>query len=183
MGRELFLQKPARNLKQRYPKATAKTQRDRGVAYYNKEDDDYLTVMGTEIMDGKYIGIGLDDAFTHSFQGVLVPTIKQTTEQLLAANPGTKPALFLSTDNWNPDAWTHIASKLGYRLVADDESLDENFDDGKNPGRKGLAKRSGINTKASVSTLRNVAKHSTGEKQRMAHWLANMKAGRAKAKK
>jgi hypothetical protein len=59
----------------------------------------------------------------------------------------------------------------------------ENFDDGKNPGRKGLAKRSGVNTKASVSSLRNTAKHSTGEKQRMAHWLANMKAGRAKKHK
>jgi len=57
---------------------------------------------------------------------------------------------------------------------------DENFADGKNPGRNGLAKRSGVNTKASVSSLRNTAKHSTGEKQRMAHWLANMKAGKAK---
>ena len=56
----------------------------------------------------------------------------------------------------------------------------ENFADGKNPGRKGLAKRSGVNTKASVSSLRNTAKHSTGEKARMAHWMANMKAGRAK---
>jgi len=59
----------------------------------------------------------------------------------------------------------------------------ENFADGKNPGRKGLAKRSGVNTKASVTSLRNTAKHSSGEKQRMAHWLANMKAGRAKARK
>lgn len=58
----------------------------------------------------------------------------------------------------------------------------ENFADGKHPGRKGLAKRSGVNTKASVSSLRNTAKHSSGEKQRMAHWLANMKAGRAKKK-
>ena len=57
---------------------------------------------------------------------------------------------------------------------------DENFMNGKHPGRKGLAKRSGVNTKASVSTLRNVAKHSSGEKARMAHWLANMKAGKAK---
>ena len=63
------------------------------------------------------------------------------------------------------------------------QGMAENFADGRNPGRKGLAKRSGVNTKASVSTLRNVAKHSSGEKQRMAHWLANMKAGRAKAKK
>ena len=59
----------------------------------------------------------------------------------------------------------------------------ENFADGKNPGRKGLAKRVGVNTKASVSDLRKTAKNSSGEKQRMAHWLANMKAGRAKAKK
>jgi hypothetical protein len=58
----------------------------------------------------------------------------------------------------------------------------ENFADGKKPGRKGLAKRSGVDTKASVSSLRNTAKHSTGEKARMAHWLANMKAGKAKKK-
>ncbi len=56
--------------------------------------------------------------------------------------------------------------------------INENFADGKNPGRKGLAKRSGVNCKASVSTLRNVAKNSSGEKQRMAHWCANMKSGR-----
>jgi hypothetical protein len=61
-------------------------------------------------------------------------------------------------------------------------NLPENFADGKHPERKGLAKRSGVNTKASVSSLRNTAKHSSGEKQRMAHWLANMKAGRAKKK-
>jgi hypothetical protein len=61
--------------------------------------------------------------------------------------------------------------------------LPENFADGKKPGRKGLAKRSGVNTKASVSSLRKTAKSSSGEKARMAHWLANMKAGRAKKNK
>ena len=61
--------------------------------------------------------------------------------------------------------------------------LAENFADGKKPGRKGLAKRSGVNTKASVSSLRKTAKNSSGEKARMAHWLANMKAGRAKKNK
>jgi 8-oxo-dGTP pyrophosphatase MutT (NUDIX family)/GNAT superfamily N-acetyltransferase len=63
------------------------------------------------------------------------------------------------------------------------QGVAENFADGKNPGRKGLAKRSGVNTKASVSSLRKTAKNSSGEKQRMSHWLANMKAGRAKAKR
>ena len=61
-------------------------------------------------------------------------------------------------------------------------STNENFADGKNPGRKGLAKRVGVDTKASVSDLRKTAKNSSGEKQRMAHWLANMKAGKAKNK-
>jgi len=63
------------------------------------------------------------------------------------------------------------------------QQVSENFADGKHPGRKGLAKRSGVNTKASVSSLRNTAKHSTGEKARMAHWLANMKAGKKKHSK
>ena len=63
------------------------------------------------------------------------------------------------------------------------DTMDENFADGKNPGRKGLAKRSGVNTKASVSSLRKTAKNSSGEKARMAHWMANMKAGRAKKNK
>jgi hypothetical protein len=70
-------------------------------------------------------------------------------------------------------------------LFRDDQlrdDLDENFADGKNPGRKGLAKRVGIDTKASVSDLRKTAKNSSGEKQRMAHWLANMKSGRNKNK-
>ena len=68
-------------------------------------------------------------------------------------------------------------------FVLTKKNVDENFADGKNPGRKGLAKRSGVNTKASVSSLRKTAKNSSGEKQRMAHWLANMKAGRKKAAK
>jgi hypothetical protein len=61
-------------------------------------------------------------------------------------------------------------------------ALEENFKDGKKPGRKGLAKRMGVPTKASVSKLRSIAKHSSGEKARMAHWMANMKAGKAKKK-
>ena len=76
------------------------------------------------------------------------------------------------------------------RIVPDEDieeiskqGVAENFADGKNPGRKGLSKRVGVNTKASVSSLRKTAKNSSGEKQRMSHWLANMKAGRAKAKR
>jgi GNAT superfamily N-acetyltransferase len=60
------------------------------------------------------------------------------------------------------------------------QGVAENFNDGKKPGRKGLAKRSGVNCKQSVSKLRSIAAHSTGERQRMAHWCANMKSGKKK---
>lgn len=62
------------------------------------------------------------------------------------------------------------------------QGVAENFADGRNPQDKGDAKRHGINTKASVSSLRKTAKQG-GRKGQLAHWMANMKAGRAKAKK
>jgi hypothetical protein len=60
--------------------------------------------------------------------------------------------------------------------------LEENFADGRNPQDKGDSKRHGVPTKASVSTLRKVAKQG-GRKGQLAHWMANMKAGRAKKNK
>lgn len=60
-------------------------------------------------------------------------------------------------------------------------NVGENFADGRNPQDKGDSKRHGINTKASVSSLRKTAKQG-GRKGQLAHWLANMKAGRAKKK-
>ena len=107
-----------------------------------------------------------------------------------------------NVEKFNPESRAKLYNRLlqryagtwGYNVQIQDQNdivryeltrargVAENFADGKNPGRKGLSKRMGVNTKASVSTLRNVAKHSSGEKQRMAHWLANMKSGRAKAK-
>jgi hypothetical protein len=62
------------------------------------------------------------------------------------------------------------------------ESIEqENFADGKNPQDKGDSKRHGVPTKASVSSLRKVAKQG-GRKGQLAHWMANMKAGKAKKK-
>ena len=63
-----------------------------------------------------------------------------------------------------------------------EQGVAENFADGKKPGRRGLSKRMGVNCKQSVSKLRSIAKHSSGERQRMAHFCANMKSGRRKSK-
>ena len=59
------------------------------------------------------------------------------------------------------------------------EGIAENFADGKNPQDKGDSKRHGVPTKASVSTLRKIAKQG-GRKGQLAHWMANMKSGKNK---
>lgn len=74
-------------------------------------------------------------------------------------------------------AWQLIQKISGVKLVG--KEFDENFADGKNPQDKGDSKRHGINTKASVSSLRKTAKQG-GRKGQLAHWLANMKSGRKK---
>jgi len=60
-----------------------------------------------------------------------------------------------------------------------EQNVWENFIDGKHPEDKGDSKRLGVPTKASVSTLRRVAKQG-GRKGQLAHWMANMKAGKKK---
>jgi hypothetical protein len=69
-----------------------------------------------------------------------------------------------------------------HQMSQGQQGMSENFADGRNPQDKGDAKRHGINTKASVSSLRKTAKQG-GRKGQLAHWLANMKSGRAKAKR
>jgi len=78
-----------------------------------------------------------------------------------------------------PESYSELEQAVlesGYSL----DDLDENFADGKKPGRKGLAKRVGVDCSKSVTALRKIAKNSSGEKQRMAHWCANMKSGKQK---
>ena len=71
-----------------------------------------------------------------------------------------------------------LKGKLSERV---NNCVKENFADGKNPDHKGDSKRYGVPTKSSVSTLRKVAKQG-GRKGQLAHWMANMKAGKAKKK-
>jgi len=68
-----------------------------------------------------------------------------------------------------------------YPQYLSSKPMNENFADGKHPEDKGDSKRYGVPTKSSVSTLRKVAKQG-GRKGQLAHWMANMKAGRAKKK-
>lgn len=67
-----------------------------------------------------------------------------------------------------------LGHKNKFKVIA------ENFADGKKPGRKGLAKRMGVDCSKSETELRKIARNSSGERQRMAHWCANMKKGKQK---
>ena len=63
-----------------------------------------------------------------------------------------------------------------------ENEFDENFADGKKKGksRPGRVKKAGASCKGSVSSLRAKAKKYSGERGKMYHWCANMKAGRNK---
>jgi hypothetical protein len=86
-----------------------------------------------------------------------------------------------SINKFMPNAGVGLADEPDKTTAVQGKKIKENFADGKNPQDKGDAKRHGVNTKASVSSLRKTAKQG-GRKGQLAHWMANMKAGRAKNK-
>lgn len=90
--------------------------------------------------------------------------------------PGPVPGNILEVEYFE-DEWWDLKSALAAETY-NYEQMEENFADGKKPGRKGLAKRVGVDCSKSETELRKIAKRSSGEKQRMAHWCANMKGGK-----
>ena len=121
----------------------------------------------------------------------------QAVEELKAALIARKQRLQSATDDQVYDSIDKIMTRIAkthsisgqklhdmwvdkYHEVPDTWIMNENFADGKKPGRKGLAKRVGVNCKQPVSKLRSIAANSSGERQRMAHWCANMKSGKKK---
>jgi hypothetical protein len=81
-----------------------------------------------------------------------------------------------SIDCDNPKGFSQRAHCQGRKKT---ESTNENFKDDRNPQDKGDSKRYNVPTKGKVSTLRKVAKQG-GRRGQLAHWMANMKAGKAK---
>lgn len=111
--------------------------------------------------------------------GVIMRLFNQKHPNYMQADPIALPEAWSakykkSINCSNPKGFSQKAHCAGRKKT------DENFADGKKPGRKGLAKRSGVDCGQSISKLRSVAKNSSGEKQRMAHWCANMKSGKNK---
>ena len=78
----------------------------------------------------------------------------------------------------NPKGFSQRAHCQGRKK---NEAVKENFADGKVKGksRPGRVKAAGASCKGSVTSLRQKAKQG-GERGKMYHWCANMKAGRSK---
>jgi len=149
----------------------------KGVASYRKEHPGSHLQTAVTKKPSKLKAGSKDAKRRNSFCARMKGMKKSRTSAKTAHDPNSR--INKSLRKWHCESIEEMKEliQLGESYI---NNLKENFADGKNPGRKGLAKRSGVNTKASVSSLRKTAKHSSGEKARMAHWLANMKAGRAK---
>ena len=74
------------------------------------------------------------------------------------------------------------AQQVLRQAKSDMQGVAENFADGKVKGRSrpGRVKRAGASCDGSVTELRAKAKNASGEKAKMYHWCANMKAGKQK---
>jgi pyrimidine deaminase RibD-like protein len=148
---------------------------------YLKTADGLSLVIGCNIADGS-IGINIGTGHETTSSGPHKGAITKIVQAVYAAavkhygTPSQPGSLNVDHDAGH-GVWQHIAQKLGLEYAA--HMVKENFADGKHPEDKGDSKRHGINTKASVSSLRKTAKQG-GRKGQLAHWLANMKAGKKK---
>ena len=70
----------------------------------------------------------------------------------------------------------NLAKQLGNQF---ESSIDENFADGKGPGRPGDSQRHGIPKHATMAELEK-ASHAKGRKGQLARWQLNMRRGHKK---
>ena len=127
-------------------------------------------------------GIGVsNDAARHATQHAL---IKQqggiSKEPVILVK---KPDGYELEEGWHRTIQHFALYPNGYNgpaWVAVSTNINENFADGKGPGRKGDSQRHGIPKKATMAQLEKAAK-APGRKGQLARWQINMRRGRAKA--
>jgi hypothetical protein len=105
----------------------------------------------------------------HSYDAI--DHMMQTIAREQDITPKQLHDLFVKKHKMTPDEW-----------IKNKKSVNENFADGRVKGksRPGRVKRAGASCSGSVTSLRQKAKNSGGERAKMYHWCANMKSGRKK---
>jgi len=131
----------------------------------------------SELINGEVVGINpkhpdgasakkhADTAFNENEPGSLAHKINW-------GGQNKQPKQQTKTNQQNQSWWQSLKQRV----------MGENFADGKVKGksRPGRVKAAGASCDGSVTELRRKAKNSSGEKQKMYHWCANMKAGKKK---
>jgi len=150
---------------------------------FQQRSIDKLTSLGMKGPYSKQDLVGINSSWSNTLKGI-------QSSQIIVQDPDNpRHSSWIAPDS--SGKWI-VGAETGYTIKSGPEALkrlqfllkptNENFADGRKPGRRGLAKRMRVPTKASVSRLRQIAKNSSGEKQRMAHFIANMKSGKKKNK-
>lgn len=134
---------------------------------------DWWEQMGSKVNDIDELEFTADKAKDGKSRAVLYARFAKKFAQMTGFNLETKQ------DSYQ-DVFTFVnpQSSFAEASVTEKVSVPENFKDGKNPGRKGLSKRVGIPTNATLAQLEKIAKNSDGEKRRMAQWQLNMRRGK-----
>jgi hypothetical protein len=109
-----FLSILEKHLNHKYPSVSFIRKSDR-----IESEDGQLTVIAHTFSDDDRVGVYMWDVATGPYTNVLVPAIKEATEQLLNLSPGSVPVLAIGEDE-SAGAWEHIAAKLGYELEMDE---------------------------------------------------------------
>jgi hypothetical protein len=125
---------------------------------------------------------GSNPSFTNSLVGIALPFLEQYGGSLTYIDVPTQDlSQYVHTVASAPGAEFTVTPEL----AAQAQFVKENFADGqvKGKSRPGRVKRAGASCKGSVTDLRARAKKSSGERKKMYQWCANMKSGKAKAKK
>jgi hypothetical protein len=78
----------------------------------------------------------------------------------------------------------HRYAQMRDPIISPLGNVEENFADGKGPGRAGDSKRAGIPKRATIAQLKRIrsSKTASARKKQLAHWQINMRQGRKRNK-
>ena len=156
---------------------------------YNKENIDIKKLMPVQKQRVK----GMHDKAKRGFaDGTIRPIVIDKDNYIvnghhrfdIALSMGTKKVDVLRVDSTIEELIDHFNTTADNSPTYEEKFKQamENFADGKKKGKSkpGRVKKAGASCDGSVTSLRKKAKNSSGEKSKMYHWCANMKAGRKK---
>ena len=116
--------------------------------------------------------------FAEQFLGKLDESIIPSVNYGISAVPGQ--LVRVGKKGRVPHAKLHVnVSKKMAKKLGIPHAVEENFADGKGPGRPGDSQRHGIPKKATMAELEK-ASHSKGRKGQLARWQLNMRRGHKK---